>query len=122
MTTDYPELHAYVECALWTSIDEQPDGNGGPPMDENYGPEDVAPVALAAMDADVRAFITENAGDLLYLDPRKVGHDFWLTRNRHGAGFWDRGLGERGKRLTDAARAYGECGLYVGDDGRVYCS
>jgi hypothetical protein len=49
-----------------------------------------------------------------------VGHDFWLTRNRHGAGFWDRGLGPLGKHLSDAAKTYGERSLYVGDDGLIY--
>lgn len=24
------------------------------------------------------------------LDPERLGHDLWLTRNGHGAGFWDR--------------------------------
>jgi len=47
------------------------------------------------------------------------GVDLWLTRNHHGAGFWDRGLGDLGKRLTDASRL-GECDSYVGDDGLIY--
>jgi hypothetical protein len=57
---------------------------------------------------------------LLEFDYSQMGHDFWLTRNRHGAGFWDRGLGALGDRLTSAAHAYGEVDLYVGDDGRLY--
>jgi|SRR5579859_489359 len=47
------------------------------------------------------------------------GVDLWLTRNGHGAGFWDRGLGDLGKRLTIAARL-GECYACVGDDGLIY--
>lgn len=124
-------LDAYVECALWASIDEQPDGNGGPPMDDNYGPDDIAPEALASMREDVEAF-------LHHADPRalecwaaelgeaQIGHDFWLTRNHHGAGFWDRFTAEPqasyGRHLTEAAEAYGSCDLYVGDDGKVYAS
>ena len=38
----------------------------------------------------------------------------------HGAGFWDRGLGALGKRLTDASKLYGESDEYVGDDGRIH--
>lgn len=38
----------------------------------------------------------------------QCGHDFILTRNGHGAGFWDRGHGEAGNRLSEAAKAYGE--------------
>ena len=49
-----------------------------------------------------------------------AGHDFLLTRNGHGAGFWDRGLGDIGDKLTDMAHNYGTVGLYLGDDGQVY--
>ena len=48
------------------------------------------------------------------------GHDLWLTRNRHGAGFWDRGQGELGDLLTKWAHAEGEANLTVGDDGMIY--
>ena len=49
-----------------------------------------------------------------------AGHDFWLTRNGHGAGFWDRGLGEVGDRLSNACKAFGSYDLYIGDDGKIY--
>lgn len=109
----FPELDAYIECALWSSPGEE---------EEFMDAEDaeLAEETLAAMDADVRAFIAANAGDLLDMPPEQTGHDLWLTRNRHGAGFWDRGLGARGDRLTEAAHAMGEVNLYVGDDGKIY--
>lgn len=44
------------------------------------------------------------------------GHDFALTRNSHGAGFWDRGYGEIGDRLTEAAQAYGEHSVLTTED------
>lgn len=28
--------------------------------------------------------------DISQFDPAQMGHDLWLTRNGHGAGFWDR--------------------------------
>ena len=49
-----------------------------------------------------------------------AGHDFLLTRNGHGAGFWDRGLGDIGDKLTDMAHNYGTIGLELGNNGRVY--
>ncbi len=52
-------------------------------------------------------------------DPEAAGRDFWLTRNRHGAGFWD-GAWEKGEELTDAAHLYGPRSLMVGDDGKLY--
>jgi hypothetical protein len=50
----------------------------------------------------------------------RAGHDFWLTRNGHGVGFWDRGLGAVGDALSKAAQAYGERNVYLGDDGAIY--
>ena len=47
-----------------------------------------------------------------------IGHDFWLTSQGHGAGFWDRGLGEVGDILTDSADGYGDIvGLYLDEEG-----
>jgi hypothetical protein len=37
-------------------------------------------------------------------DADSFGHDFYLTREGHGAGFWDRGLGELGDYLTKIAK------------------
>lgn len=49
------------------------------------------------------------------------GHDFWLTRNHHGAGFWDRGYkGSLGERLTIAAQKYPEFNIYVSKSGKVH--
>lgn len=48
-----------------------------------------------------------------------AGHDFALTRNRHGAGFWDRGLGRIGDMLTEEAHAYGSHYIAISDDGTV---
>lgn len=36
------------------------------------------------------------------------GHDFHLTRDHHGAGFWDRGYGTAGDLLTQRADEFGE--------------
>lgn len=55
------------------------------------------------------------------LNPCFQGHDFWLTRNHHGSGFLDRGLGQVGDILTAAAKSFGEVNLYVDDDFKVNC-
>lgn len=50
-----------------------------------------------------------------------AGHDFWLTRNGHGVGFWDRGFGRAlGEELTDACRAVKEIHLELGDDNSLH--
>lgn len=109
---------AYIACALWSSRDEAtPDG--GEPMDANYSADDLAPETLASIKADCAKFQSDNAR-LFGYDYACAGHDFWLTRNGHGAGFWDGSWPEHGDALTTACKAYGEVDLYVGDDGKIY--
>jgi hypothetical protein len=50
----------------------------------------------------------------------QFGHDFWLTRNGHGAGFWDRGLGALGDKLSKAAKSMGGRDIYSDDTGLIY--
>jgi hypothetical protein len=106
---------AYIECLLWSSCDDQDE-----PLDKNYDISDLAPETIEQIKKDCDAFI-EKCGPLLDdLDDSQSGHDFWLTRNRHGVGFWDRGLGETGEQLTKIAHSFGERWAYVGDDGKIY--
>lgn len=114
---------AYIACALWSSMDNYDIETGGEPLDANYTADDIVPEALAQMVEDCEAFQADNAADIATGDVERAGHDFWLTRNRHGAGFWDGDWPEDvGRRLTDAAHACGSVDLYVGDDGLVYQS
>lgn len=116
---------AYIECALWSSMDNS-DDSGGRPLDDNYGVEDIAPDTLAEMVRDCREFQEFNADLLegLTLDDEScAGHDFWLTRNRHGAGFWDGGWPKSmADRLTEYSHNAGSYDLYVGDNGLIYGS
>lgn len=109
-------LRHYIGCALWSST-----GEDDTPLDQDYDISDIAPEALASMREDVIAFVAANTQLLLDsgLSEEQIGHDFWLTRNGHGAGFWDRALGEVGDKLSDACR-HQDVYLYVGDDGKVY--
>lgn len=110
-------LDAYVACALWATMDDE--GNA---LDDSFTDYDVSAEALVSMRTDVEDFLTDNAADLhgSGLSPEQVGHGFWLNRNHYGSSFWDRVLGERGERLSAAAKAYGTSDLYVGDDGQLY--
>lgn len=104
--------NGYIEAALWSSTDD--DG-------ESLEDMDIAPETLEEMEKDCDDFV-ESFGHLFEgYDDAQAGHDFWLTRNGHGAGFWDGDYDEpEATELTDAAKAYGEYTLYVGDDGDVY--
>ena len=66
----------------------------------------------ASIEEDCAAFFAANLRDLIAYareyDYASAGHDFALTRSHHGAGFWDRGLGVLGDRLTASAHPFGE--------------
>lgn len=101
---------------LWSETDH--DGN---PLDSDYGVEDVADCEREEWHSEIESFVivAEGAGLLAGLEDSQIGHDFTLTRNGHGAGFWDRGLGDVGDALTDLCKPFGEVSAYVGDDGKI---
>lgn len=112
---------AYLECAFWSSVDDSNDERE--PLDENYGISDLDSDALKRLEDEAKRFymqaleigIPETSEDA-----QLAGHDFWLTRNGHGAGFWDGDWGDQGDALTKASEAFGTADLYIGDDKKVY--
>ncbi len=112
---------AYIACAFWCSNDDSTP-SGGDPLEKNYSIADIASETLNTMASDCAAFQRTNAAllEASGLGAEEAGHDFWLTRNRHGSGFWDEDIGDVGRQLTEVACACGECSLYVGDDKRIY--
>lgn len=119
----------YIEAAFFTETGDRDGAENGL---EHATFAELAPGALARMVADCQKFqYGENAVDFHNILPDEhskaeceasmAGHDFWLTRNHHGAGFWDGDWPEPyATRLTDAACSFGECDLYRGDDGLIY--
>lgn len=114
-------IDAYLECALWTGTDESTP-SGGYPLDDNYTTDNIAAESRDRARVDCERFMSK-ADDLEYwnqIDDADLGHNFWLTRNGHGTGFWDRDLGELGDKLTDLSKSFGETDIYIGDDGALY--
>lgn len=106
---------AYIECMIWASQSED-EGS----VTEDHSVTDLSDEANKQAVEDCNSFCNDNAELMQSLDLAQCGHDFWLTRNGHGAGFWDRGYGKVGDDLTKAAKIYGEQYPYVGDDGLIY--
>jgi hypothetical protein len=97
---------AFIECALFSEF-----------LDS---------VSIADIPANVLAKIIKDCADfqkqagelisecnLVYQTPYSVeeiaGHDFYLTRNGHGAGFWDGHWNDDvGKMLTSWSKKFGE--------------
>ena len=109
----------YFTAAFWTADDGAMTGEYSDTgrADDHF--ERLHPDNLREQLSQCERFQADNAQTLEEAaDDYQAGIDFWLTRNRHGSGFWDGdwdhldGTGEAAKRLTDAAHAFGE----------VYCT
>ncbi len=110
---------AYIECILWAETDDA----AGEPLDANYGAEDFTLETMQSIIEDCRRFQEANRADLAQYGADELGgHDYWLTRNRHGAGYWDRDFlpHDARERLTQAAHNAGELSIYIGADGLLY--
>lgn len=109
-------LAAYIECALWSSTHQDNDI----PLDATHGPNSLTRELKNQMVADCEKFLAEAALYIGESEAEQAGHDFWLTRNGHGAGFWDGDWGDRGDALTAICEKFGEVDLIVGDDGFIH--
>ena len=120
-------LKGYIACALWSSTDNS-DESGGLPLDQDHDEEHLTASCYLRFVADCADFLQNimnelSEEDLGRINPEHSGHDFWLTRNGHGSGFWDRGEledGGLGDRLSALCKPYGECSLSLCDN-RIYC-
>ncbi len=119
-------VNSYLETALWADLDED---------EGKKGINDIAMESKRKAAKDVSKFLTlavvflDDAAKTTNIKNTKkfwegVGHNLWLTRNGHGAGFWDTpktyGGDKNAKGLTKIADKMGNVDLYVGDDGKVY--
>jgi hypothetical protein len=123
-------LDTMVQGALvalvWSELAED-----GSPLDSAYTVDDIDPADRDTFAEAVESFALANIGDTFAMmrhynadqfgySASLFGHDFTLTSNRHGAGFWDRGEDTgAADRLTEAAHA-ATWNLYVGDDGSLH--
>jgi hypothetical protein len=108
-------VDSYLECALWTNDDE----------DEFDGKtiSDFSNESRELAKSEMKWFVAM-AGDALDdISDDMIGHDIWLTRNGHGAGFWDRGYDDDiEKKLIKLSEELGLTDIYVGDDDLIYLS
>lgn len=116
---------SFLYALLWLGL-----GDNEESLDEHFNPSDFAPEAVEQARKDVVLFLNTAyakigpdafdglEGDGEYSQAERIGHDFALTRNRCGAGFWDRGI-PHGDALTALCVAFGEVSAYVGDSGKV---
>jgi hypothetical protein len=129
-------VDGFVKAALWSTtgtVDEEdlknPSFEGCEVgddynLDDHFGPEDIHEEAMEQIRSDCEGFISE-CHELLLVAMNTgrpldhLGHDFLLSKNGHGTGFWDRGLGETGDLLHKASKPYGNTELCLGCNGKL---
>lgn len=105
----------YLECAAWCDINSDSEGL------ELQAHEQGATFSETAREAakrDCRAFafqINASSWDYAGYDLARLGHDFWLSRNGHGAGFFDRDELPKAVRdfAQDKARRWGSTNVFA---------
>jgi len=116
-------FRSYVETALWAEVPEYSyfsEGMGEEYLDmpgyyeydqHDFDQDDIDAASLQTMREEAEDFLKQ-AYPLVRENLSRAGHDFDLTRNHHGAGFWDGEWGKYGDRLTDLSHPYGELSLW----------
>lgn len=118
---------AALECLAWSTPHDYDTGDMLDSVEADFSES-----AREAMRDMLDGFMSDDRVSRLFdlltalgvpFSPEQIGHDFVLTANGHGAGFWDRDYRPRPKAaldaLSDIVRPYGEIGAYVSDAGEI---
>jgi hypothetical protein len=115
---DDDEVSRYLaQVALWAGTGEDEE-----PLDSKYDISDIDEDSLQAEVEKVQEFWSEATELRLtdWCDKDEFAYDFWLDRNGHGTGFWDRCPNEDiGRKLSEMAKKYGYRDLLEDDDGTL---
>ena len=90
--------NAYLECINFTETGDIDQPESGADLDDDFSRESLI---------DCLSFYGRISCYLANGEISQAGHDFWLSRNRHGTGFFDRGYPMSDKFQT-WAEAYGQ--------------
>jgi hypothetical protein len=108
-------LDSYLVTALWSTSPYNPDEVGYENLDDKFSIEDISKEYKEKAKKECDEFLAKAKEIVKKIDPEyvldesDVGHDFWLTREGHGAGFWDGDYPEEiGEALTKLAKTYKE--------------
>jgi hypothetical protein len=118
----------YISCLLWTDesqAQEDVSEAGENWEDFDWSEDMIDPESKDEIREVCEDFVTSNWDDLeLYVQKGRpadhAGHDFALSRNGHGTGFWDRGIEALGDRLHEAAKVYGYAALTLSHSKAIY--
>lgn len=111
------QIESYLTTVLWCENDDE-----GQQLEANYGIVDIDKESFTEAEKELSLFL--KIVDVLELgsenSTNQIVHDFYLTKNGHGAGFFDGDYPETGEMLGKIAIAFGEQYWFVNDDGKIY--
>lgn len=102
-------VRGYMEAFLWAGVYVENEEGEIQHLDlSDEDPDSIISTKLwVDLEEDCNNFYSQVFSFILD-DPKGAGMDFFLTRNRHGAGFFDRGYpADVEKKLMEAAHAFG---------------
>ncbi|MFK0015709.1 hypothetical protein [Streptomyces sp. NPDC091027] len=111
-----------LQSALWAdAMPDEEDGEMGlGDAAQQYDLSDMDEKSREEFLGYCRDFCVSNFDDLADISPERAGHDFWMTSQGHGCGFWDGDYpAELGDRLTQASKPYHFDSVWVWDSGIV---
>lgn len=112
-------VEAYIECMIWSSPE---DDEGNRPDESDFGFDELDVSERVSVYRDCASFLDSYRRDI-GTEYAQAGHDFSLTRNGHGAGFWGGDWPyEAGQRLTEACEPYGGQYVMTWSEGIQLCS
>lgn len=127
-------FRAYCETAAWCGVEyKSGDVRADSDKASDMAADDIHPATLREMQEDCTAFLEKarpiieaaiETGEVTcgpdFDEWGRAGHDFWLTRNGHGAGFWDGDWPEpMADQLDTLAKGFGEVDLMINADGSI---
>ena len=92
-------MKAYFEAIDFTECGDTDQPEHGTELDEEFRRESA--IDCLAFYRRIACYISDD-------QIAQAGHDFWLTRNGHGAGFWDGDWPKYGDMFTKIAESFGE--------------
>jgi hypothetical protein len=104
-------LHHYLHAALWTA------------ELDNRDIDEISPPSIKRARQDVKEFLAKAKPLLkkhkIVITDEQMGHDFWLSRNGHGAGFFDKDLGGIEDELQKLAKGFKEINVFGEDADKI---
>jgi hypothetical protein len=107
---------ACFEAALWSECDENEIF-----FDDKYNIDDFSLETKNKIISDCANFLDRTKQFIPDNMLKQAGHDFWLSRNGHGAGFFDDKTEYYGnaEKLQDIAAKYPAISLAVDSDNKI---